>query len=153
MNENFMTLPLFLKALKNSYFEMAEQNKHTWKPLILGSRPGRLIFFLLTWQNFNMAVGHFCCQNLHSGIAWQVTWDSNTLFVRNARVFIVFSPLTISDIGRQEDFGWNFAICGGHFSTFHYCGNSVGSAASHHILHQDNCKYCCSNHIGDIHLS
>ena len=45
------------------------------------------------------------------------------------------------DIGRQEDFRWNFAICSGHFFAFHYCGNSMGSAASHHILHQNNCKF------------
>ena len=54
---------------------------------------------------------------------------------------IVRSICSFLDIGRQEDFGWNFAICSGHFFTFHYCGNSMGSAASHHVLHQNNCKF------------
>ena len=54
---------------------------------------------------------------------------------------IIRSICSLLDIGRQEDFGWNFAICSGHFFTFHYCGNSMGSAASHHILHQNNCKF------------
>lgn len=54
---------------------------------------------------------------------------------------IIRSICSFLDIGRQEDFGWNFAICSGHFFTFHYCGNSMGSAASHHILHQNNCKF------------
>ena len=57
------------------------------------------------------------------------------------------------DIGRQEDFRWNFAICSGHFFTFHYCGNSMGSAASHHIVHQNNCKFSIHSILVHFHIS
>ena len=53
----------------------------------------------------------------------------------------MYISASVVDFRGQEDFGRYFTIVSCHIPIFYRCGHPMGCTASHHILHQNHCKY------------